>query len=281
MTVKCPKCKAVQGDTTQCRFCGTDFNQKPDGSLPQNPVVLELVKFYLKLAQIYQKIAAFPPAFKKRWLAQVDRLSAKIGIDLAAVFNAAWQTVRSWFRDVLDLIATILVCAFFAWVICVVLLSISEGLWALYLETQVGQQFLLHFPFRARAIARIVYGDPVGFSYQLCLISVKACLVVAAVARVSYLARVLYENRMVPIRVILWVPACAAAAAWIFLHEQGLQFQIGLAITPLPILFLFHPCFELAAKCLPEANLRRVFQLTKRLIKHAWRKTKTYFKPNL
>ena len=274
MAIKCPKCNTVQEKSAQCRYCGIDFDQSPARLLLQDPAVVELL-------QIYRAIIAFPGKVHKRCIAWVDRLSARIGLDLRAIFKAGFRTVRLWCRDVLDQLLTLLICGFLAWMFCVVLLSVSEGMWALYLETMVGKHYLIHFPGRARAVSRIVHNDPVTFAYTICLLGAKGCLLVAAVARILFFARGYYENRSVIFKCTLWVPACAAAGAWFFERDFNLPFEYGMVVSLIPALFMFHPCFELAANCLPEANLLLIFRLLKRIVKHAWRKTRGYFTANL
>ena len=206
----------------------------------------------------------------------VDRLSRKIGIDVKAVGKSVFKTVSHWCRDVLDLLLTILVCGAFAWIVSVVLLYASQGLWSIYLETQVGKQYLFQFPWRARMISRIIHYPAATFSFSVCVAAVKGCLLVAAVSQVLYLARGFYENRSVMIKTLLWVPVCVAAGAWIFQRDNYLPFEAGLVLTVVPVLFMFHPCFELTAKCLPQANLVGLFRQTRRILKKAWRVTIHY-----
>lgn len=273
MAIKCPKCNTVQEKSAQCRYCGIHFDRDPTRLLLQDPAVAALMQFY-------RVIIAFPTAVDKRWSALVNRLSARTGLDLRTLFRSGLRTVRLWCRDMLDLLLTVLICGFLAWMFCVVLLSVSDGMWALYQETQVGKHFLAHFPGRARAVSRIVHNDPVTFAYVICLVGAKACLIVAAGARFLFFARGFYENRSVIFKSVLWVPACAAAGGWLFQPDFNLPFEYGMVLSLIPALFLFHPCFELVARCLPEANLLLVYRLVKRLIKYGWRKTSRYFTAN-
>ena len=273
MAIKCPKCNTVQDKSAQCRYCGIHFDKSPARLLSQDPAVLRLL-------QLYRTIIGFPGAVHKGLTARMDHLSARIGFDLRALIKSGFRILRFGCRDVLDLLLTVLICGFLAWMFCVVLLSVSEGMWALYRETQVGRHFLIHFPGRAGAVSRIVHNDPVAYAYTICLLGAKGCLIVAAAARILFFARGFYENRSVIFKCALWVPVCAAAGAWFFERDFNLPFEYGMVLSLIPVLFLFHPCFELAAKCLPQANLLLLFRLFKRLIKHAWLRTRLYFTAN-
>ena len=113
--VRCPKCSAVQEQTTRCKFCGIDFYQGRPNPILQDPVVVETRRFF-------NKLAGFPDTVKNGFSAQVDRLSRKVGIDIKSAWSSAYRIVSRWCRDVLDLVLTILVCGIFAWVVSVVLM---------------------------------------------------------------------------------------------------------------------------------------------------------------
>jgi len=269
MAVKCPKCGAVQEQTTQCKFCGIDFEGKRSNPFLNDPVIAEIFRIARQVKQFYG-IA------KSYLLTNIDRVSAKIGVDLRTIAGSIYKTVSLWCRDVLDLLMTILVCGVIAWGIGVVLLSVAEGFWSLYLATEVGKQFLVHFPWRAGIIFRIIHYQPLSFSFTICIVALKSCLMAAVVARILFFARFLYENRPVSLKVIIWAPICAAVSSWFFYTDYDFFYQAGFFLSLIPVLFLFHPCFELAAKCLPEANLIRVYRVARRPIIKVWRKARLY-----
>lgn len=268
MLMTCPKCGTVNGSARECVFCGVLFDKiRSDSSRPAVAVVENRSSVRI--------VIDFFDAIEARLSDWKRHAYRKIGIDLDAVAKSVHRTVSFWFLGVLDALMTILVCGAVAWTVCVILLSAADGMWHLYLETQVGKQFLVQFPERVLMISRLITYQPIVFSFSICLVAAQACLAVAAIARVSFVARGFYENRPALYKIVLWTPACAAAAAWLFQDEYDLSFQLGLPLALLPALFLFQPCFELAARCLPEGNLLWVYRQTSRLIQ--WIRWKTVY----
>lgn len=266
----CPKCGFEQGKSRECIACGIIFDKiRPDILLPSAVVNKRRFRIHEIYNDALNAIGNYGSALK-------DRVRRKVGIDRIRGIQSVMRVAGLWLRDVLDRILTILVCGAVAWAFGIFLLSTLEGLWHLYLETEVGKHYLQYYPFRVQMIYRIIHYSPVYFSLSVCLTVLKACLLVAAVARVSFFARGYYEHRPAVFKIAVWSPVCAAAAGWLLQEEFDVTFQFGLALAVVPTLFLFIPCFELAVKCLPEANLIQLFRLGVNMIKNIWSKAVSY-----
>ncbi len=288
----CPRCEketVVAGECVGCGIIIAKYQQREDhdqkGESPVSdesaaPVLEEIPKEEMVAAPVllFQRFILWMAALRRRMIRMAERMEEKTGIDVIKLLSNAKKKTSSWTRDVLDRLATLAIYIGVACAFGVFLLSSMNVLWHVYLQTPLGQTFVVHFTEDYRLIARVLHINPLSLSFGLCLMAAQAGLAIAAASRLLFVSRMIYEGRGILIKYLFWPAVCAAVGAWVTGGAYGLTPEQRFGLILVPALIVCVPCFELAQRALPELNGWHVFKHSKKGLGRSWQLVNMFLK---
>ncbi len=156
-------------------------------------------------------------------------------------------------------------------ILCVASFYVFDMMWHLYLETQMGQRFVVMFHEETKTVAALLSLDHLFFSCWLTLATFVICLSIAAISQFLHISRYLYCSQGICGKLLFWaLPLSAAVAYFIKMQYRFENFEIIFFVTLLPTICLFTGTFRYTRELLPELGdvIRHSFPFSKR----AWKK---------
>lgn len=141
------------------------------------------------------------------------------------------------------------------WLLCAGLFYSSGILWRLYVETHIGQTYLVHFRAGAEAIFELVGKNPLVLALELTLITLAIGLVIGAVSRLCFIMTLFYTGRGFFWRMAVWGAITVFFSTYAAVTFLGMQWRFGFVLSVFPALCLFGICFRLTRHLLPELDL--------------------------
>jgi hypothetical protein len=136
--------------------------------------------------------------------------------------------------------------------ICSGILYFGRSVWWVYVQTPVGQRYIMLFSASAAEIGRFYGQDLLRLSAQTNWFVFKAALLVAVVSQSLFLTGHLYENEGGFIHLLFWLLPFTALNVWFFNGGSGLREASSFILFFLSSAFLFHSCMRVASRVLPE-----------------------------
>ncbi|MDO9262606.1 MAG: hypothetical protein Q7U02_01475 [Desulfosalsimonadaceae bacterium] len=141
------------------------------------------------------------------------------------------------------------------WMLCFILLYVSFLMWQLYLQTPVGQHFLVLFPEKANIFVEITELSHLPFAVDLTLWSFGISLGIAAVGHFFHINRHLYLSQGLCGKVCFWgLPLTGLVACYISFDYGFSDWKTMMLVTAVPTLLMFGSCFKFAEKLVPECG---------------------------
>ena len=149
------------------------------------------------------------------------------------------HTIIEWFKKLINNIVDML----FAFVLTVLgyafLLYFFKMLWTLYSETQISDRFRQHDPELFSAMSGIMSQNMLFFSFDIALMALKLCFVIALVCQVFLVKRYLYDSRGLIGKFLIFGLPCSAAVTY----------YSGVPNAEIYFIFYLIPTFNLMGYC--------------------------------
>lgn len=250
--INCPNCEFAQAPSRlECIKCGIVFEKyrlrqariqsagqrsEPGAGMSQGFFRGMLIKTIPRLKKYSQHPDNEHPSISEQGTTRLRRFG-KSGSDYAA------QIVDAFLYAVIYCIATILVYG-----LVFILLRMS---WNGYTATHMGERFLQMSPVLANTISGI-FGGGLFLIVQITLAVFVICLVFAIILQFLSVARLLfYKNNLIRNLVCLGLPLIFVSGYYLTtIHHFSLE--TGCALSALPVIFLFHFCFDISYRFIPE-----------------------------
>ncbi len=158
-----------------------------------------------------------------------------------------------------------------AWILCVVLLYITDMMWNLYLQTPMGSRFVRAFPEESTAIDHLFSYDTIYLGMDLVRFSFLICIGSAFICRSLHISRHFYYSMTLPARFVIWGGGLAAVMTYLISMEYGFHsYVLTFLICLIPTeLFLVYS-FRYADDTLPEFG--DIVSFIIRTVKLLWEK---------
>ncbi|MFZ2634470.1 MAG: hypothetical protein WA081_21815 [Desulfosalsimonadaceae bacterium] len=141
------------------------------------------------------------------------------------------------------------------WTLCLILLYISFLMWQLYLQTPMGQHFLVFFPEKAITIVEVSELSYLPFAVDLTLWSFGICLGIATGGHFFHINRHFYLSQGFCGKLCFWgLPLTGLAACYVSFEYGFSDWKRMMLITAVPTLLMFGSCFKFVQKLVPECG---------------------------
>ncbi|NOY69019.1 MAG: hypothetical protein GXP53_05940 [Deltaproteobacteria bacterium] len=140
-------------------------------------------------------------------------------------------------------------------IFCITAFYVFDMLWQIYLETQVGQRFIITCPKETAAIRDLLDINFCYFAVELTITSFLICLSIAAFCRFLHISSHFYLSMGIPAKLLFWWLPLSGVVGFYIQREYGfVSMDIVLFVASIPTLFMFMGCFKYANKLIPEAG---------------------------
>lgn len=148
-----------------------------------------------------------------------------------------------------------------------------DMLWHLYLETQVGQHFIVTRLNETAAIRELLSVNYVYFVAELTLTSFMICLIIAVVSRFSHISRHFYLSMGMPAKLLFWGVPLSGVVGYYMQQEYDFDcMEIIVFVSAFPTLIMFMGCFKVCNQLIPEAGplISKAGVGVKKMLKDLW-----------
>lgn len=242
----CPSCGVRQAKAHDCVACGADVEcflaEMMEEALA--PDIEETVE------ESPREEAATPMGKKTLMFLE------EAGIDGKKYKRA----ISKWYRKLVYLLLETALFFTVAWLFFAGLLYVSGILWRLYIETHIGQTYLIHFRDDAQVLFDLTGRDPLMFSLELTAVSIAVCLAVGAVCRLCFLTRIFFDASGFFQRNLVWGPILAILCSLAIKTVLGTEWIYAFVLAIVPAFFQFGVCMRLTGHMLPELDIAAFFE---------------------
>ncbi len=169
-------------------------------------------------------------------------------------FTESYPDIRLWLNLLSSRLAEFGILILAVFVLEVGFLYFCESLWAIYIETQVGQVWMADHQQTAKLIAHVLNQNKVDLALSSVSLALKYLLGIGVLCQVVFLLRFFYLSQGLVNRILFWGLPLSALNALSLNHSYQLGLEASVFLVAFPTLALMHHSFVLASNYIPEPD---------------------------